>query len=214
MRLKEILINVIAISVIVILPHADLIPFFGFSIPILFFVWLLLKYSGETFSDLGFSFKRFKTNSILIGSLVAVAALSFMQLVFFPVLEYFVTFEEPDVGLYDFIRENKWQYFFTVVMGWLIGGVYEEIVFHGFIFTRLEKMIQGRYSTQISFVLTACIFGAYHVQLGAAGLINALIIGAVYLALFLYFKRNLWYSIICHGVYNSIVMTLIYHGYL
>lgn len=214
MTVKGILINFFAICVIVILPHTELIPFFGYSIPILFFVWILLKYSGETFSDIGFSFKRFKTNSILIGSLVAVASLSFMQLIFFPALEYFVTFEEPDIGLYDFIKENKWQYFFILIMGWLVGGLYEEIVFHGFIFTRLEKMIQGAYSTYISFVLTACIFGAYHYQLGTLGLINALIIGSVYLALFLFFKRNLWYSIICHGVYNTIVMTMIYHEYL
>ncbi|WP_146104984.1 CPBP family intramembrane glutamic endopeptidase [Nonlabens tegetincola] len=137
-----------------------------------------------------------------------------MQLVFFPILEYFITFEDPDIGLYDFIRENKWQYFFTLIMGWLIGGLYEEIVFHGFIFTRLEKIFQSAYSTHISFALTACIFGAYHFQLGTLGLINALIIGSVYLILFLLFKRNLWYSIICHGVYNSIVMTMIYHEYL
>lgn len=214
MRAKEILINVICICAIVILPHAELIPLFGYSIPILLFVWIVLKYSNETFTDLGFSFKRFERNAILIGSLMAVAALSFMQLIFFPTLEYFLTFEVPDVGLYDFIRENKWQYLFTLIMGWLVGGFYEEIVFHGFIFTRLEKMISGAYSTHISFALTASMFGAYHYQLGTLGLINALIIGVVYLVLFLFFKRNLWYSIICHGVYNSIVMTMIYLGYL
>lgn len=211
MKAKEIIINVITICTIVILPHAELIPLFGYSIPILFLVWIVLKHSKETFSDIGFSLKQFKINSVLIGALVAVVSLSFMQLVFFPFLEHFITFADPDIGLYDFIRENKWQYFFTLIMGWLIGGFYEEIVFHGFIFTRLEKMIQGAYSTQISFTLTACIFGAYHFQLGALGLINALIIGTVYLLLFLLFKRNLWYSIICHGVYNSIVMTMIYH---
>ncbi len=214
MSVKEILINVIAICIIVILPHAELIPFFGYSIPILLFVWMTLKYSKETFSDIGFSFKLFKTNSILIGILVAVASLSFMQLIFFPTLEYFATFEEPDVGIYNFIKENKWHYLFILIMGWLIGGFYEEVVFHGFIFTRLEKMIQGRYSTHISFFLTASLFGVYHFQLGTLGLINALIIGAVYLTLFLFFKRNLWYSIICHGVYNTIVITMIYNGYL
>jgi len=214
MNFKEILVNFFAICVIVILPHTELIPNFGYSIPILLFVWLILKYSSETFSDIGFSFKRFKRNSILTGSLVAIATLSFMQLIFFPVLEYFVNFEETDFGLYDFIRENKWQYFLILIMGWLVGGFYEEIVFHGFIFTRLEKMFQGKYCTEISFVITSGIFGAYHFQLGTLGLINALIVGSVYLALFLFFKRNLWYSIICHGVYNTIVMTLIYHDYI
>ncbi|MGB0838418.1 MAG: lysostaphin resistance A-like protein, partial [Flavobacteriaceae bacterium] len=103
---------------------------------------------------------------------------------------------------------------FIVVMGWVVGGVYEEIVFHGFIFTRLEKMTPSRHATKISFVLAGLIFGVYHYQLGMAGMINATIVGIVYLGLYVYFKRNLWYSIICHGVYNSIVMTLIYLDYL
>jgi membrane protease YdiL (CAAX protease family) len=214
MSIKEILINVITICVIFILPHTGLIPVFGYSILILFFVWLVLKYSKETFSDIGFNFKQFKLKSILIGSIIAVVTLSFMQLVFFPILENFVTFKETDVELYDFIRENQWQYFFMIIMGWLIGGLYEEIVFHGFIFSRLEKMIPGKYATAIAFTGTAIIFGAYHYQLGADGLINALIVGAIYLALFLFYKRNLWYSIICHGTYNTIVITMIYHGYL
>ena len=214
MKFKEILINIIAICTIFILPHAEVIPTFGYSIPIILLVWLILKYSKETFSDIGFSFKRFEPRSVLIGGLVAIVTVAFMQLIFFPALEYVATFEEKDVGLYDFIRENKWQYFFTLIMGWLIGGLYEEIVFHGFIFTRLEKMIQGKYSTHISFVITASIFGGYHFQLGTLGLINALIVGAVYLGLFLFFNRNLWYAIICHGVYNTIVMTLIFYGYI
>jgi membrane protease YdiL (CAAX protease family) len=137
-----------------------------------------------------------------------------MQLIFFPILENFIVFEGTEIGLHAFIKGNKWQYFFIIIMGWLVGGFYEEIVFHGFIFSRLEKMIKGKYATEIAFIGTAIIFGAYHYQLGAAGLINALIVGAVYLGLFLFFKRNLWYSIFCHGVYNTIVITLIYHGFL
>ena len=208
------LLSLLAICIIAILPHTGIIPNFGYSIPILLFVWLYLKYFKETFSDIGFSFKRFKLKSILIGSLVAVLSLCFMQFIFFPTLEYVVVFKETDVELYHFIRENKWHYLFIIIMGWLVGGFYEEIVFHGFIFSRLEKMIPGKNATLISFIGTSIIFGAYHFQLGTADLINAFILGAIYHALALYFKRNLWYSIICHGVYDTIVITLIYMNYL
>lgn len=214
MNLKNILINIVAISVIFILPHSELIPNFGYTIPLLLFAWLLLKYNKETFADIGFSFKRYKSKSILIGVIVAVLTVSFMQLIFFPTLGYFVTIEETDVGLYDFIKAGQWQYIFIVLMGWLVGGFYEEILFHGFIFSRLEKMIPSKYSTALAFTITSVIFGVYHFQLGADGLINAFIVGAVYLSLFLFFGRNLWYSIICHGLYNTIVVTMIYYGYL
>ncbi len=75
-------------------------------------------------------------------------------------------------------------------------------------------MVPGRYATTIAFIGTAIIFGAYHYRLGGAGLLNALIVGAVYLGLFLFNKRNLWYPIFGHGVYNTIVITLIYHVYI
>lgn len=214
MQVKHILIGLAAICIVVILPHSGIIPSFGYSIPILLFVWLYLKYFGEKFSDIGFSFKSFNSKAVLIGSIAAVLIVSFMQLIFFPILEYFVVFEETDVELYHFIRESKWNYLFIIIMGWLIGGFYEEIVFHGFIFSTLEKIMPGKYVTLLSFLGTSVIFGAYHYQLGAAGLINAFIVGIAYLALALYFKRNLWYSIICHGVYDTIVITLIYMNYL
>ena len=214
MNLYKRILSIIAIGIIIFLPHAELIPFFGYSIPILLFIWFVLKYSKETFSDIGFSLRQFKPKSILIGALIAVLTLAFMQLIFHPVLDFFVSLEYKDAGLNDTIQGGKLQFFIMIIMGWLIGGFYEEIVFHGFIFTRLEKMFKGEYSTYISFVITSAIFGVYHIQLGASGIINALVVGAVYLTLFLYFKRNLWYSIFCHGFYNTMVMTLIYYDYL
>lgn len=214
MKVYWIILNLLAIGIIFFLPHANLIPFFGYSIPILLITWLVLKYSNESFSDIGFSIKKFRLKSILIGSLVAIITLTFMQLIFHPILESFISLEYNDSGLTDTIQGGKLQFLIMVIMGWLIGGFYEEIVFHGFIFTRLEKLIKGKYSTHISFVISALIFGIYHFQLGNLGIINALVVGAVYLILFLFFKRNLWYSIICHGVYNTMVMTLIYFNYI
>lgn len=214
MNTSEKLLSILTICIIVLLPYAELIPFFGYSIPVLLITWLVLKYSDETFSDIGFSFKQFSLKSLLIGGIVAVLTLTFMQLIFHPILDLFVSLEYNDTGLHDTIRDGKLQFILMVIMGWLIGGLYEEIVFHGFIFTRLEKLIPGKYSTHISFAITAIIFGMYHITLGALGIVNAFIVGAVYLALFVYFKRNLWYPIICHGVYNTLVMTLIYYGYL
>jgi len=214
MQGKDILINITAIGIIAILPHAELIPNFGYTIPIILFIWLCLKYFGEKFSDIGFSFKSFKIKAVAIGFLSAVFILSFMQIVFFPVLENFMQLEETNIGLYDFVKESKWNFLFIVIMGWIVGGFYEEIVFHGFIFTRLEKMIAGKHATIFSFVITSIIFGLYHIQMGPLGVINAFIVGMVYLSLLLFFKRNLWYSIICHGFYNTIVLTLIYLGYL
>ena len=214
MKPIQIILSLITIVTIVLFPHLGLLPNFTYAIPILILVWFTLKLSNQNFEDVGFSFKRFHLRSIPIGGVVAIFTLAFMQCIFHPILDLIVSLDYDDVGLHDFIKEGPIQLIFMIFFGWLIGGVYEEIVFHGFIFTRIEKIIGGKYATLISFVLTSLLFGAYHIQLGYSGAINALFVGVVYQALFLQFNRNLWYSILCHGFYNTTVMLLIYLGYL
>lgn len=215
MSLKNILLSLIAIAFVAVLPHSGLIPFpFVYSIPVLLFVWLYLKYDGETFASIGFEWKSISFKPLLIGCGAAILIFGFLQLVFFPILESFVEFEEVDVEMYDQIRGNTGYYIFIMIMGWVIGGLYEEIVFHGFIFSRLEKIIPGKYTTALSFLGTSLIFGAYHLQLGHADAINALMAGAAYHGLVLYFKRNLWYGIFCHAAFNTIAITLLYLEYL
>lgn len=214
MPLKHVLLSLLGILIIVVLPHLNLIPLFGYSIPIILLVWLFLKQAGENFKDIGFSWKRFEIKSLLIGIPTAILSLAFMQLVFFPGLELLVELEASEASIYDFLKANPFQFVFTLIMGIIIGGLYEEIVFHGFIFTRLERMIPGKYATALAFAITSLLFGGYHYQLGMAGTINAFLIGMVYLGLFLAYKRNLWYSIVAHGTYNTIVISMIYVGWL
>jgi len=215
MKLKDYLISLMAIVIVVILPHSGLIPLpFAYSIPIILFIWFCLKYNGESFSDLGFRIKSLSLKSLLIGSLIAILIFSFLHFIFFPSLSTIIEFEDVDVELYNQIRGNTGFYIFILIMGWIIGGLYEEIVFHGFIFTRLEKILPGKFATLFAFLLTSLIFGLYHIQLGVADAINAFLAGAGYHILILYNKRNLWYGIFCHAVFDTIVITLLYVGYL
>lgn len=215
MKLQKTLISLLIISIAIILPHSGIIPFpFVFSIPILLIIWLYLRYVGENFSDLGLSIKSFQVKSALIGVLVAIVFVAFSQLLLFPIMEHLVEFEEVEVELYSKLKGNTSFYLFILLMNWIIGALYEEIVFHGFVFTRIEKMIPGKFATLIGFLLTSILFGLYHLQLGGADAINAFLIGAGYLGLILYHKRDMWVGIFCHGTYNSIVITMLYLGYL
>lgn len=213
----KIALNLFTILFIVVFPHLGLITFFPmvYTIPVLLLVWLCLKVNKETFKDIGFSFKALNIKPVLIGIVLAVFIFLFMRSIFFPILENFIEFKEVDVDLYNDLRNNGTTYYISmVILGWVVGGFYESIVFHGFMFTQLEHVVTEKYKTPISFIITSLLFGIYHYQLGTADMINALIIGAGYLGLFLFYKRNLWYTIICHGAYNTIAMTLLYLGYL
>ena len=208
---------IFTILFIVVFPHLGVFASISMAyvIPIVLMVWICLRINKENFADVGFSFKSFSLKSLLIGSLFAVAIVCFMQGVFFPLLDQFMQFENVDVELYNELRSGGTIYFLIVlVLSWVIGGLYESIVFHGFIFTQLEKLISGKYKTVISFLITSFLFGAYHFHLGLADAINAGVVGVGYLALYLFYDRNLWYTIICHCVYNTIVITLLHLGYI
>ena len=202
------------ILVAVILPHLLPLPFFSFALVIMVMVWLFLKYDQSSFADIGFSFSKFKIRALLYGVPLAIAIVVFTQFVTFPLIDLIFSFPETEVEMYDKVEGDLSFYLLMVVMGWLIGGVNEEIIFRGFIFLQLKKVVAGKYKTQISFLLTSILFGLYHLQLGPADTINAFLAGMAYHLIFMKFKENLWYSIMCHGIYNTIVITLLYLGYL
>lgn len=214
MRLKELVLSLFAIIIIVLVPHSGIIPIpFGYSIPILIFVWLILKSQKENFENIGFSVTLGGIKPVLIGVLAGSMIFSFLNWIFFPLLEMVVDLQPANLGDFAKIKGNTGFYVFLLAMSWIIGGFYEELVFHGFIFTRLEKMMAGKYATLFSFLLTNIIFAFYHLQLGTSGVINALMAGGFYHALMLYHKRNMWYAIICHAVYDTIAITFLYVGH-
>ena len=202
------------ILIIFFLPHSGIGPFpFFYVLPVLLITWLLLKLQKENFSTLGFSFKRFEFKAVRAGAVAAIALFLFLQYIFFPVLEKFVVLKEANLDDFKNIRHHFPAYLFILLMGWVAGGFYEELVFHGFIFKGIEKIFSNKSGLFIPFLLTNIIFGVYHFQLGITGMINAFIAGCAYHVLMIKFQRNLWYSIFFHAFYDTIALTYIYLGY-
>ncbi len=213
-KLKQILSSLLVIAVIVLFPHAGINPFpFAYCIPIIIMGWTSLRYDKESFSSVGCDVKEFGLKPLLVGSIAGILLFAFLEWGFFPLLNKIVALQPANLNDFSSLKGNTGNYIFIVAMGWLVGGFYEELVFHGFIFTRLERMMPPKYAIATSFLLTNTIFAFYHFQLGATGMINAFIAGSAYHALMLFFKRNLWYSFFVHGVFDTIALTFIYAGY-
>jgi len=178
-------------------------------------VFFFLKYiAKENLANLFFSFKRFEFASVLIGLAGAVILSAFFKFAWDPLIGIIFPGEKIDLSDFANIRGNLTNYIVILLLAFIVGGFYEEIIFHGFIFTRLEKIFPGRHSTATAFGLTAIIFGAYHYQQGIKGVLFTMIAGAVYHLLILKFIRNLWYGIFIHTFFDFIGLTLIYLGYL
>jgi membrane protease YdiL (CAAX protease family) len=178
-------------------------------------VWLYLKYiSKENFSDIFFSFKRFQLKTIWIGIIAAILLSLFFRFAWDPFINSIIPSGKIDLSDFASIRNSPVNYAIVLLLALLVGGFYEEIIFHGFIFTRLEKIFKGKWATITAFMLTSIIFGLYHFQQGLKGILLTTIAGAVYHVLILKFNRNLWYGVFVHAFFDFIGLTLIYLGKL
>jgi len=194
-------------------PHYTGFPFFSYTIIVLFVIWLFLKYiSKESFNDIFFSFKIFQSKAIWSGAIAAIILFSLLQYVIMPLLQRFFPTQTINLHDYDFIKGNLVNYILVMIAALIVGGFYEELVFHGFIFTRFERIF-NRQQTVIAFTLTTIVFAAYHFQQGILGMINAGIAGCAYHAFILKNNRNLWYGLFFHAFYDFIGLSFIYAGH-
>jgi len=207
--------SILTIAFCFFIPHYANLTIFIYPIVVLMVVWLYLKYiSKESFSDIFFSFKRFKVKAIWIGIIVAILLSLFFRFAWDPLINSILPSGKIDLSDFANIRNSPVNYIIFLIIALLVGGFYEEIIFHGFIFTRLEKIFKGKWATTVAFILTIIIFGLYHFQQGIKGILLTAIAGAVYHALILKFNRNLWYGVFVHAFFDFIGLTLIYLGKL
>jgi membrane protease YdiL (CAAX protease family) len=211
----KIFLSILTIAFCFFIPHYANLTIFIYPIVVLVVVWLYLKYiSKEPFSDIFFSFKRFQVKAIWIGIVAAILLSLFFRFAWDPLIN--IIFPSGKIDLSDFanIRNSPVNYVIFLIIALLVGGFYEEIIFHGFIFTRLEKIFKGKWATPVAFIFTTIIFGLYHFQQGIKGILLTAIAGAIYHALILKFNRNLWYGVFVHAFFDFIGLTLIYLGKL
>ena len=211
----KIFLSILTIAFCFFVPHYANLTIFIYPVVVLVVVWLYLKYiSKESFSNIFFSFKRFHVKAIWIGIIAAILLSLFFRFAWDPLINSILPSGKIDLSDFSNIRSSPVNYVIFLLIALLVGGFYEEIIFHGFIFTRFEKIFKGKWATPVAFILTTIIFGLYHFQQGIKGILLTAIAGAVYHALILKFNRNLWYGVFVHAFFDFIGLTLIYLGKL
>lgn len=105
-------------------------------------------------------------------------------------------------------------YLTWIVIGSVLGGLLEEILFRGFLITRISNFLKENKSSDIlALFTTSILFGLCHFYQGWSGVISTGIIGFIFGIIFLAFNKNLWYSILTHGFVNVTALTILYFGY-
>jgi membrane protease YdiL (CAAX protease family) len=94
----------------------------------------------------------------------------------------------------------------------LVGAAFgEELVFRGYMFERLGKLLGTSLFAQIAVViLSTALFGALHYRQGISGIENASIGGLFAAVVYLINRKRLWTVIVMHAAFDLSSLALIY----
>lgn len=121
-------------------------------------------------------------------------------------------FKEPaDYSSFEFIAGNTPAYFKYLAYMWISAAIGEELLFRAFAFSQLEKIFGNSPYTIV--ILSAVLFSLPHLYQGISGLLLTFLFGLAFG--FIYMKsRNIWITILIHGMIDTVFLTLSYYGML
>ena len=100
-----------------------------------------------------------------------------------------------------------------LVVAWTTAAFGEELLFRGFLQTRLTALLGGRApAIAAAILLQAALFGIAHMSFGIRGVVTAAMVAIVYGTIYAVNGRNLWPLIIAHGVTDTVSMVALYFG--
>lgn len=99
------------------------------------------------------------------------------------------------------------------VAAWTTIAFGEEMLFRAFLMNSLAGLLGGRRARwALALIGSALLFGSAHFSWGLAGIIENTVLGLVLGFFYLRSGRNLWVTIIAHGIGNTLAFFLIYIG--
>lgn len=163
----------------------------------------------EKFKSIGFSKQKSWIASLLQSIAISLIIVALSMYIIRPLTEY-ITNEKIDSSAFRPLVGNANLFGFYLLIGWLVGGISEELIFRGFLMKRITTYIPGEYGIVFAIVITSSLFGYLHSYQGLVGQIQTGIIGAMLASIYFIFSRRLMLVILTHGFVNTISFSLIY----
>lgn len=175
--------------------------------------WLLHR-TGERWTDVGLRRPDhwLRASGVVLGGYLAIAlAGTALITLVFPALGW----SGAGTGTYAALRGDAGLLAYWLLIAWTCAALGEELLFRGFLLTRLERIFGGgRVALIAALMVQATIFGLSHAYQGASGIVltgvTGLVLGCAYLAS----RRNLVVVIVLHGLVDTVSLTAIHLGLL
>ena len=192
--------GIAAALVILIIGNAYFIPVAG----LLVLMWARLSHTP--WRELGFVRPRSWVVTVLVGIVFGGAFKLFMKAIVMPLLG-----ADPINHPYHYLAGNTAALPYAIWMMIVSAGFGEEMVFRGFLFERLGKLLgSSKWAKAIIVVLTSALFGiAHYASQGLPGVQQAAVVGLVFGTIFA-ITRQIWLLMIAHAAFDLTALALIY----
>lgn len=182
----------------------------------LLMVWIGIKMRRQSWQSIGLYFGQpkfsqvgwlvLKSILILVFAIAAfiVGAIVMANIVGIP--------ESADMTKYNYLSSNLPLLLISLAGVYIASSFGEEVVYRGFLMTRLQDLFGGNSKGTLLtvLVLSSIIFGFAHFEWGVTGIVQTTFMGAALGAAFLWNKRRLWSLVLAHGYMDTLLMVQLY----
>lgn len=175
-----------------------------------FLIVLIYSYLTGAFKDkLGLKKPSNTGKTIFVSLGLAVFVVFFGHFILLPIIEN-LTGDPLYLGMFQSLKGNTSLLITSLALGWIIGGIFEEVIFRAFMISRFLNIFPSKMGSVFGVLFSSTLFGLLHNYQGPSGQILTGFVGLVLGITFLINKRNIWLNILTHGFINTVSMLLLY----
>jgi len=175
---------------------------------------VVLRSRGLGWRDMGLARPGSWPKTILLGFGVAVGALlaSVAVQVIIQVIPG-MEIAPRDQSSYDALNGNLPLLILYLAAAWTSITFGEEMIYRAFLTNGLAALFPGKKGQwALALIGSSVIFGLAHFSWGLAGILETMALGFVFGSAYLMSGRNLWVSIIAHGLANTLGFIILFSG--
>lgn len=174
--------------------------------------WISLRLRNKSWRSLGMSRPQNWPRAIGVG-VAAGCAMELLELFGTQPILIRLFHQPPDFSALKELHNNAGMLAVALLLTWTLAAFGEELVWRGYLLNRFAELLQrvpGHWT--ISIGLTSLAFGLAHFDQGRTGMTENALDGALLCGLYLLSGRNLWVTILAHGVTDTVDSVLLFAG--
>jgi membrane protease YdiL (CAAX protease family) len=166
-------------------------------------IWGVLRLRSTGWAAVGMARPTSWRRTLGLGVVGAVGIYGVMALLVGPVTSSLI--EAPaDLSRFDALKGNVGMLLVYLTMTWTTAAFGEEIIWRGFVLTSLARVFGDTTKAwALALAAVTVMFGLLHAYQGPTGVVHTGAVGLMLAGLYLATGRNLWASIVAHGLLDT-----------